>query len=149
MTEGRPGSLVLHPLALTATVLFVFNDGWLKVHHPGLLSGKLSDLAGLVVLPVTLVSLAELLTGRCVSRRAVYLAAAVSAAGFALVEVWAPAEVVWCWTWGALQWPLRALRELVSGGAVPALQPVRAWSDPTDLLTLPAALLCIPIARWR
>lgn len=50
---------------LAALVALIANDHWAKAAHPGLLTGKISDVAGLVVLPVLLATAA-----RSVSRRA-------------------------------------------------------------------------------
>ena len=145
-----PGDVLLHPITLGATALYGFNDWWLKAHHPGILSGKLSDVAGMVVLPMTLLALWELGTGRVQGQRAALICAGVTAVGFAAVEVWGPAEAAWCWTWGAMQWPFRAVAAIVVGGSVPPVRPVVAWSDPTDLLTLPfAAFALLPRARTR
>jgi hypothetical protein len=150
--QAVPGSILLHPVVLAATALYGFNDWWLKAHHPGWVSGKLSDVAGMVVLPATLVALAEVARGRALGRRAAVIAAIVTVIGFALVEVWPPAERAWCATWGAMQWPFRAIAAVALGGEVPPLQPVVAWSDPTDLVTLPFALvlpLCVRRRGWR
>jgi len=43
-----PGGLLLHPAVLAAIALFVVNDHVFKPAHPGWLTGKLSDVAGLV-----------------------------------------------------------------------------------------------------
>ena len=133
-----PGDRLLHPIALAALALMAFNDHWMKVHQPGVLSGKLSDVAGLPVLALTLFALAEVASRRLLGRRALLACMAVSAVGYTLVEVWAPAELAWCWTWGALQWPVRAAFAAFRGDGMPTVAPVRAWSDWTDLLVLPA-----------
>lgn len=144
--SGRvPGDLLLHPVVLAATALYAFNDWWLKASHPGWLSGKLSDVAGMVVLPATMVAVVEVARQRVLGRRAAAVAAVITVVGFTLVEIWAPAESAWCWTWGALQWPFRAGAAAVTGATIPPVRPVVAWSDPTDLITLPfAALVLIP-----
>ena len=49
VASGRtPGDLLLHPVALLALVLVIFNDRVLKVRYPSEFTGKLSDVAGLV-----------------------------------------------------------------------------------------------------
>jgi hypothetical protein len=132
---------------VAATALYAFNDWWLKAHHPGLVSGKLSDLAGMVVLPLTLLAAAELAAGRVLGRTAALRCVGITVVGFAAVEVVPLAELAWCWSWGAMQWPFRAAFAVVAGGAVPPLAPVLAWSDPTDLLALPFATLAM-LPRW-
>jgi hypothetical protein len=59
---------VLHPLALLAVVVLVVNDWVLKRVMPGALTGKLSDIAGLVFAPLALSSLVGLVTRRRPSR---------------------------------------------------------------------------------
>lgn len=136
-----PGAILTHPVALAAVSLMAFNDHFVKHHHPGWVSGKLSDVAGLVVLPLTLCALAEIAAGRSLGPRWRAACIAVSAVGYGLVEVWPPAETAWCWTWGALQWPFRAAWAWAAGQAVPPVAPVVATSDWTDLLVLPASAL--------
>jgi hypothetical protein len=45
-------SLLLHPLFVGSLTLLLLNDFYLKYVYPGFLTGKLSDFAGLIVLPV-------------------------------------------------------------------------------------------------
>ena len=78
---------LLHPLFLSALVLLVVNDHWLKGAGilPSWLTGKLSDFAGLIVAPVVLVSLLQLK-----SQRARLTAHAAIALVFALTEISQP-----------------------------------------------------------
>lgn len=113
------------PVAAFSVVLLVLNDHLLKQAWPGWVTGKLSDVLGLVVAPLLLgVVLAALgvrrwrpwavglvLTG--------FLAAKTSAAGAAAVSV---------------AWSLTGI-------------PTHIRADPTDLLALPAVLVVVPL--WR
>lgn len=54
-----PGQTLLHPLPLAAALLIVFNDFYLKIYHPGWISGKLSDFGLCIFLPVWLYALAQ------------------------------------------------------------------------------------------
>lgn len=135
------GQRLLHPVSLGATALYAFNDWWLKAHWPGFLSGKLSDVAGMVVLPLTLHTLAEIVLRRELSSRWLFAMIVVSAVGFSAVELSPHASDAWCWTWGAMQWPFYALASI--GSEIPPIRPVVAWSDPTDLLTVPFGLLAL------
>ena len=78
---------LLHPIFLSALVLLVVNDHWLKGAGilPSWLTGKLSDFAGLIVAPVVLVSLLRLK-----SQRARLTAHAAIAIVFALTEISQP-----------------------------------------------------------
>lgn len=49
-----PVGELLHPGALAAVAVLVLNDWWAKRHHPSWLTGKLSDVAGLVMAPLAL-----------------------------------------------------------------------------------------------
>jgi hypothetical protein len=134
-------------VALGATALYAFNDWWLKAHWPGLLSGKLSDVAGMVVLPLTLHALAELCARRPLGRRWLLAMVLITMAGFSAVELLPAAEAAWCWSWGALQWPFRAGWALAQSGALPPVRPVLAWADPTDLLTVPFGALALLVEQ--
>jgi hypothetical protein len=49
---GLVAETMLHPAVITALVVLVVNDHLLKGHGPDWLTGKASDFAGLVLLPV-------------------------------------------------------------------------------------------------
>ncbi len=57
--RSYPGAAMLHPAPALAFAVVALNDLWLKPHHPGWLSGKLSDLGLCFLLPVFLVALWE------------------------------------------------------------------------------------------
>jgi len=68
-TDPRsPIGEALHPVALAAVVVLVVNDWVAKRHWPGALTGKLSDIAGLVFAPLALSALIGLVTRRHVTR---------------------------------------------------------------------------------
>lgn len=111
------------PVTVVAMVVLAVNDHVLKQAHPGPVTGKLSDLAGLVLAPAVLaVVLAALRVPR---PRAVAIAA--TGAGFALVKTWQPATDVANHVWSTTgAWNTSILR------------------DPTDLVALPA----LAVAGW-
>src|SRR5919108_3596562 len=55
-----PGDGLLHPLVLVALAALVVNDHLLKPTFPGVVTGKLSDVAGLLLAPVVAVAAIEL-----------------------------------------------------------------------------------------
>ena len=59
--RALPAGEFLHPLPLAALVLLVVNDWWLKpgTWVPGALTGKLSDVAGLLFFPLLVTALAD------------------------------------------------------------------------------------------
>lgn len=143
-----PADAASSPLALTALALLFVNDHDLKQRWPGWLTGKLSDLAGLVLLPIVLLALLEQFRGRVSPTPWQARACCVVAGlGFVLLECWPPASLFFRATLGALQWPLRAL---LAGRAV-ELRWVRHVADHDDLLALPALLLpwCYGTQRAR
>jgi hypothetical protein len=46
---------------------------------------------------------------------------------------------------GSLQWPFQALASLATGDGLPALRPVQATRDPTDVLTIPFGLVALAV----
>ncbi|MFF0150404.1 hypothetical protein [Micromonospora sp. NPDC005203] len=126
--DGAPTTLswLCHPATLIALVLLLVNDHVLKAAHPGLLTGKLSDVAGLVLAPPLVAVLLTLLAPRMPARVAALAGLVAVAAGFALVKSNGYAAELASSAWTVL--------------AGPSL--VRA--DRADLLTLPA----LGLAWW-
>lgn len=143
-----PGDLLLEPVPLVALAVLVLNDHWLKTLAPGAVTGKLSDLAGLVVFPLLLVALIEgarfLLGFRPWALGPGSLAAAIAVTALAFTSVKSSAEVarLYSTALGALQWPVRAGLALVEGRALPhGLGTFTVRADPTDLVALMALSL--------
>ncbi|WP_157548160.1 hypothetical protein [Nonomuraea candida] len=122
-----------HPVTVTGVLVLLVNDHLLKQAWPGPVTGKLSDVAGLVVAPA-LVSL-------LFRRRADLAATVLTGALFAVVKTTETGAEAASHAW-----------TLVAG-------PSRVLADPTDLLALPALALAWwarrrsldrpPSARWR
>jgi hypothetical protein len=136
---------LLHPIALAALAVWLLNDHWAKAAFPGVMTGKLSDVASLIVFP--LVPAAALALWR--RRRGgpatdpAWAAAWLIATGavMATINLFDPAA--WAYRHGLAlaQWPVRAGWHLLSSGELPGLAPVHLTMDPSDLLTLPALLV--------
>lgn len=131
------------PWVIVALVTLVANDHVLKARWPGLITGKLSDVAGLVLLPAMLGAAVELTTGR-ITPRVQWWACAAVAVVFALTKTWVPAAEAYRVIWGVLQWPARATWALFQHDVVPSLARVQLARDPSDLFALPAAF----VAWW-
>jgi hypothetical protein len=122
--QARPGRALAHPLWISALFVLVINDHVLKGSGllPGGVTGKLSDVAGLIVAPwVLAVLLAGLLRAR--GRSALLGAHVAVGVGFSLINVWPLAA--------------RGFESLT------ALTPF-PWAitvDPSDLVTLPALVV--------
>jgi hypothetical protein len=87
-------SAMLHPLTLVSLVLLVMNDHFLKWAYPSWITGKLSDVAGMILAPIVL-SVAT-------RHRAPVVCAVVVAIVFTLTKTWSPANHAWCATLGPL-----------------------------------------------
>lgn len=107
-----------HPATVVALVVLLVNDHWLKSAAPGPVTGKLSDVAGLVLLPPVLATL--------VPRLPAGVAVAVTGVGFAVTKATPFGADAASALWSVLRGP----------------SVIRA--DVTDLLALPAVL----IAWW-
>ena len=111
---------LLHPITVGALALLLLNDHLLKAAWPGVVTGKLSDFAGLALTPPAITAVLALLLPRLPVRKVAGTATLIVGIGFCLVKVtvlgaaWASAG----WSWAA--GPSTVLR------------------DPTDLLALPA-----------
>jgi hypothetical protein len=145
----QPGSLLLHPVALIALATWLANDHYGKVAHGGWVTGKLSDVACQIVVPLIMIAAYELLTGRIASLR--FGIACIVATGLVMISInlFEPAAWMYRHGLGVAQWPLRAIYRLVVDGALPAIHPVQKTMDPTDLLTLPALLVPLRLVRDR
>ena len=146
MRRDPPPSGLLHPLALAAIALLIVNDHVLKARYPGWLTGKLSDVAGLVFFPLLLrallapiARLAPRVSRRALPRSALPVAGerlliaciAMTAMAFAAIKLAAPATAACEQILGAIQGGVR----------------VTIVRDPTDLLALPFVLAALWIAR--
>jgi hypothetical protein len=144
----------LHPVALLALVTLIVNDQLLKAFWPGVVTGKLSDVAGLVVAPLVLVGLWEIgqwVTGRWRGPSRSVLVVAIVAVGlvFAAIQMWEPASEAYGWALGAGQWPFRAVAAALTGASTPTMSPVVATADAEDLLALPALAVTWWLGRRR
>lgn len=143
----RIGDALLHPISLAAIALLAVNDHLTKGLLPGVITGKLSDVAGMIFFPLVLWALIELVlraTGRR-DRRAAHLHVAIAATGvvFAAINLFDAAGDAYAWTVAALQWPIRA----AIAGEAASLEPVAHVVDPTDLIALPGLLIALWVGR--
>jgi hypothetical protein len=151
---ARPGDGLLHPVSLLALATLIVNDQLLKAAWPGVVTGKLSDVAGLVVAPLSLQAAWEIgqwIAGRWRGPSTSVLVAAIVVVGlgFAAVQVWDPASDAYGWTLGAAQWPFRALAAFLTGAPLPNVAPAVATADAEDLLALPVLVVTWSVGRRR
>ena len=140
--HAAPGRLLLHPVAIAALAILIVNDHLLKAILPGVLTGKLSDLAGLIVFPLMLSTIVEVARPGVDRRRSILASIVATVAGFTAVKTTVAGAGLYGWSLGIGQWvatlgPLRAA----------TLAPATVVADPTDLVALPAVLVALWIAR--
>ncbi len=141
---------LLHPAAIAAIVVLVVNDHVLKARWPGLVTGKLSDVAGMIFFPLVLFAMAAVIARaskrpELASRRVLVVCAIATGVAFAAVKTWAPATLAFEAALGALRWPFAAARALIDGAALPATQRAAVVRDVTDLVALPFVAIAIAI----
>jgi hypothetical protein len=136
---------------LAAIALLVLNDHVFKARWPGWITGKLSDVAGLVFFPLLLHALTARLPGvRALSpERRLLLCTAATALVFSAVKTWAPATRAYEIGLGLLQWPFRIAGALLRGEAPGGPRWVALVRDPTDLLALPFVVVPLVLQRRR
>jgi hypothetical protein len=142
---------LVHPVPIAAIALLVLNDHWAKYAFPGFVTGKLSDVAGMVFFPLLLQALVELVDRRepFRPRRSVLVGSAIATGlVFGATNLSATAAEAYRVGLGVLQWPFRAVLALLSGGAVPDVARVHLTQDPTDVLTVPFVLVAVAVG-WR
>jgi len=143
---GDAVALFADPRVVLAVGVLIVNDHLLKGAWPGLVTGKLSDLAGLIIAPLLVLAGARALAdgiGRrgLPLRSAAVVATILTAIAFAAVKTLLPAADAYRIFMGLARWPIDALVASASGGGLPPIRPVVLVMDPTDLLVLPAVLV--------
>lgn len=142
------GGLALHPIALAATAVLWANDHWWKALYPGLVTGKISDLCGMIVFPLFVTGALEVCALPTPHRlrfgaRGMLVVALVTGALFTAIKTWPAAAQGYRWLFG--------VRWLVEGWlrwGTAELPSVKHTLDPTDLVALP--LLAVPVyLAWR
>lgn len=133
--HAAPGDLLVRPVAVVSLLTLIVNDHVFKQLRPGLLSGKLSDVAGLVLLPLLIISIYELARAAVrrpwrVGERTIVAIAATVAIGFTATKVSTVVAATYGDILGWLRWPLNGHWSQVA-----------ISRDPTDLLCTPGAIV--------
>lgn len=147
------GEGLLHPVVIAALGALLVNDHFLKDSSaPSLLTGKLSDVAGLILLPAVFTAASEwarFLTasgcqrGRVAGPISVFIAATV----FALLQTSTLVTGLYERTLGFMQWVSSAAWSLATAEPVPPMVSVSNVTDFGDLLVLPACLIPLLLER--
>ncbi|MEJ3745617.1 hypothetical protein WEI85_20285 [Actinomycetes bacterium KLBMP 9797] len=161
---GRHRAAVLtwlaHPVTVLALALLALNDHVLKAVHPGPVTGKLSDLAGLLVAPPVLATVAVLAIRRLPAAAAAHGAIVAVGVGFALTKAYpagaAAASALWSLVHGPsviradrtdlAALPILAVAAWCAGRARRRPDPGRAWRLRPDLARRLAIFVVLPAA---
>ncbi|MGV0152683.1 hypothetical protein ACSW29_05030 [Rhodococcus sp. GB-02] len=141
---NRPGDLLLSPWALVSVAVILVNDHVLKGAFGNTMTGKLSDVAGVFLFPLLLLSVLEVLGRSLAGRAAIDWSIAVTGIGFAAVKTVSPIGDAYEWVIGFFRW--------TAGGFRGELLPIVVFRDPSDLWVLPilfASYLVVTHNRTR
>jgi hypothetical protein len=136
-------TVLLRPIPLIALAVMLLNDHVLKTFAPSVLTGKLSDVTGLIVFPLLMMVAWAFVSGRAgrpVRDRRMALAVAIvaTASVFAAIKLFQPATDLYAAAIGAGQWVGAVALGVATNTAIPGPWTVQVARDPTDLLALPA-----------
>lgn len=141
---NRPGDLLLSPWALVSVAVILVNDHVLKGAFGNTMTGKLSDVAGVFLFPLLLLSVLAVLRRKLAGRAAIAWSIAVTGIGFAAVKTVSPIGDAYEWVIGFFRW--------TAGGFRGELLPIVVFRDPSDLWVLPilfASYLVVTHNRTR
>jgi hypothetical protein len=149
-----PADSLLHPLALGAVLLLVLNDHVFKSVWPGVVTGKLSDFAGLAFFPLVPLGCWELAMAaaglwRGPRRRPLLVAAVATGVAFWLVKTTAAGAYCFGWLLSFGQWVPAAIAGSISSQPAHMGAPATVARDVTDLIALPALLVAVYVGLHR
>lgn len=149
-TESQPviGEALLHPIAVLSVAVLLLNDHWLKARFPGFVTGKLSDLAGMVFFPLLLLTLFDAVSRMIRNRsglhhRALLLCVAMTGLVFVAVKTTDVGAESFRHLWAIMQWPARA----IAAHRIVPIGRVRLVQDTTDLIALPLLVVAYGVGR--
>lgn len=144
------GDGVLHPAALIALAVLVWNDHMGKALYPGLITGKLSDVAGLFFFPLLCQGIAERL-GLCRIGDRRWLAGAAVGTGllFAAIKLHPGAAAAYRVGLGWAQCLPRMGWGWARADGAAGCAPVAMQMDATDLWALPMLGAAVWLGRGR
>jgi hypothetical protein len=161
---GRHRAAVLtwlaHPVTVLALALLALNDHVLKAVYPGPVTGKVSDLAGLLVAPPVLAMVAVLAIRRLPAAVAAHGALVAVGVGFALTKAYPAGAAAASALWSLVHGPSVILADRTDLAALPILavaawfagrarrrpDPGRAWRLRPDLARRLAIFVVLPAA---
>lgn len=136
-----------HPLTVCALILLVGNDHLLKRLYPGWLTGKLSDVAGLVLAPALLGVLGSVVVPRFPARALAVVALVGTGAAFAIVKSDQYASQLASRLWSVLNGPSIVAPDASDLCVLPALGLAwYAWRSAQDRSPPRLTMWLIPLA---
>lgn len=145
--QALPGGLLVRPVPIVAGVVLTFNDHVLKAQIGDTITGKMSDAAGLVFVPLLLLALVELGRAACrvawpITYRDVTCVVLIVGGALVSAKLSVPVAHVLGDVGGVLRYPFRG-----------RFNAVTITHDPSDLLTIPALAVAVlegaSVIRWR
>jgi hypothetical protein len=152
--QAMPADALLGPVPLIAILILVANDHWFKSMWPGVVTGKLSDIAGLAFFPFVPLGFWELALWAARRWRGprttpLMFATAITAVGFVLVKTTAVGAMAFGTAESFGQWLPVALIGVFSGHRPAIGDAAPVARDISDLLALPALLLALNVGLAR
>lgn len=129
-------SPLAHPLLILSCLLLVVNDHVLKDQFANWWTGKLSDVAFMIVMP-TWIWVGLRYCNAHVGRTHLWLILIGTALFFSSMQLSVWGDATYRYVLGALQYPYWAFLSLRTEGTLPSIAPVSSTPDPTDLVVLP------------
>jgi hypothetical protein len=141
-----PGDSLRHPLVMGMLFVWIVNDHVLKGVYGNAWTGKLSDIAGLVVFPLIPLAIYQVIcawTHRVPRHQKRVLGLSLMGTALLLISInlSESLSIACCNALALAQWPLRGIVSGLAGDGLAPIVPLVATVDPTDLLTLPALLI--------
>jgi hypothetical protein len=133
-------NLVNGPWFVGSLAVLLVNDHILKATAPALITGKLSDFAGLAMAPILIVGTIEFAFGRRQGQRSAWMVALCVAAVFASIQLHPGAADTYRTTMGSIL-------GLANGFPIQQVNILHA-ADPWDLIALPAVAVA-PLLAGR
>lgn len=141
--------LPLHPIFISALIVLIVNDQFLKQTFGNWWTGKISDAAWLVLCPLFIVGLYEHLAKRNSSMGIYVVSSVVVACALVAINTLPVAGDFYQTGLAAAQWPFKAVAVLFTGDEIPTVGAVALTGDSTDLITLPFALIAVAVGKSR
>lgn len=154
MTDWSPAAWLGRASVWCAAAGLLLNDHYLKGRAPGVLTGKLSDILGMFLVPLVwmvCVGACIRLTGVRVAprmaRRILSVLCMLAAACLVVVKTTEVGAATFGHIIGILRAALRSPLAFMYGSSLPPVRPIEVVVDPTDLIALIALLPAIWVGR--